>query len=192
MKSTFQTEIDGPPAKVAELYSNMDNIVKWMDDIRKCEHVGGTTGKAGSKYRFVPKKGEMDFTATILEKTPALFKMKMEGANVDVMVTARFNPAAVPAKTKFESEEVFTFKGFINKMVGLISGAAVRKAHTKHMKAFKKFAKHDLSHRVSSPLPAGQAHRPSPQQSAAKKAKVAAPAHKNTGRAGNKRSPKSS
>ena len=140
MKSTFETEIDAPKARVAELYSNPDNNVKWMHDIKGCEHISGKPGMPGSKYRFVPKKGTMEFVATILQKKPNQYKLKMEASNVDVLVTGTFI-ALSPQKTKFVSEEVFTFKGFFNKVFGFFAGSAVKKVHTRHMKAFKKFAK---------------------------------------------------
>lgn len=141
MKSTFATEIDAPKARVAELYSNPDNNVKWMDDIKECEHISGRRGQPGSKYRFIPKKkGNMEFVATVVERNPSEYKLKMEASNVDVLVTGKF-VALSPKKTKFISEEVFTFKGTLNKLFGFFARGAVKKAHTKHMRAFKKFAK---------------------------------------------------
>lgn len=138
MKSTFETEIDAPQATVAELYSNPDNNVKWMHDLKVCERISGIPGKPGSKYRLIPKKGKYEFVATVVEKKPDHHKLRMEAPTVDVMVTGKFI-ALSPKKTKFISEEVFTFKGIFNKVFGLLATSSVKKVHNRHMKAFKKF-----------------------------------------------------
>ncbi len=139
MKSIFETEINIPQAKLAEFYANPENNVKWMDDLERCEYISGKVGMPGSKYRFIPKKGTMVFTATVLTRDiPNELQLILESPTVDVLVTAKFI-ALSPEKTKFISEEVFTFKGFFNKAFGFLAKGAIKKAHHKHMEDLKKY-----------------------------------------------------
>jgi hypothetical protein len=139
MKSIFETEINVPQAKLAEFYTNPENNVKWMEDLERCEFIGGELGVPGSRYKFIPKKGNMVFVATIISRDlPNEAKLILESKNVDVLVTAKFI-AISPERTKFISEEIFTFKGLFNKAFGFIAQGAVKKAHHKHMKDFEQF-----------------------------------------------------
>jgi hypothetical protein len=138
MKSIFETEINVPRAKLAEFYANPQNNVKWMEDLERSEYISGELGMPGSKYRFIPKKGTMVFTATVITRDiPNELQLILESPTVDVLVTAKFIVLS-PEKTKFISEEVFTFKGFFNKAFGFLAKGAVTKAHHKHMEDFKK------------------------------------------------------
>ena len=137
MKSIFETEINVPHIKLAEFYANPENNVKWMVDLERCEFISGELGTPGSKYKFIPKKGNMVFVATVISKDlPNESKLILESKNVDVLVTAKFI-AISPERTKFISEEIFTFKGLFNKAFGFLAKGLVKKAHHKHMKDFK-------------------------------------------------------
>ena len=57
-----ELEIDVPQEKLAELFTDPPNNTKWMDDLKSCESISGTLGMPGSKYRLVPKAGDMVFT----------------------------------------------------------------------------------------------------------------------------------
>ena len=93
-----------------------------------------------SKYRLIPKKGNMVFIATVLSRDlPNESKLFLESPSVDVLVIAKFI-ALSPEKTKFISEEIFTFKGFLNKAFGFLAKGAVKKAHHRHMKDFKEIS----------------------------------------------------
>ncbi|MGZ4053315.1 MAG: SRPBCC family protein [Bacteroidia bacterium] len=141
MKSIFETEINMSQAKLAELYANPENNIKWMLDLEKYEPISGMPGMPGSKYRLIPKKGNMIFTATVISRDlPNELKLNLEASNVNVLVTGKFI-ALSPEKTKFISEEVFTFKGIFNKIFGFLAQSLVKKTHNKHMKDFKEFAK---------------------------------------------------
>jgi hypothetical protein len=140
MKSIFETEIDIPQAKLAEFYANPENNMKWMTDVERCEYLGGIPGRPGSKYRMVPKKGNMVFVVTIVSNNlPNESSAILESSNVNVAVTGKFI-ALSPLKTKFVSEQVFTFKGIVSKAFGLLAGGAIKKAHHKHMNSFKQAA----------------------------------------------------
>ena len=140
MKSVFETEVEIPQTKLAELYSNPENNTKWMHDLERNEPISGTQGMLGSKYRMVPKKGNMIFTATVISRNlPDHVQLLLEDKNVNVLVTGKFF-ALSPTKTKFLSEEVFTFNG-IYKLLGLFAHSAIKKAHHQHMRDFIAFAK---------------------------------------------------
>ena len=140
MKSVFETEVDVPQAKLAALYSDPENNTKWMHDLERNEPISGTQGMVGSKYRMVPKKGSMIFTATVVSKElPHEVQLLLEDKNATVLVTGKFF-AVSPTRTKFVSEEIFTFKG-LYKIFGLLARNAIRKAHHQHMKDFIEFAK---------------------------------------------------
>jgi len=110
-----------------------------MTDLDRCEFISGDRGMPGSKYRFVPKKGNMVFVATVLLRDlPNELKLDLESPSVHVLVTAKFF-ALTPEKTRFISEEIFTFKGLFYKLFGILAACLVRKAHHKHMNDFKQF-----------------------------------------------------
>jgi len=141
MKSIFEAEIDVPQAKLAKFYANPENNIKWMVDLERCEFISGELGMPGSKYRLVPKKGNMIFTATVISKDlPNESVLILEAPSVNVLVTGKFI-ALSHEKTKFISEEIFTFKGLFNKAFGFLASAAVKKAHYKHMNDFKQIVK---------------------------------------------------
>jgi len=141
MKSIFESEINIPQARLAELYANPENSTKWMLDVERYEPVSGSPGMPGFKFRLIPKKGKMIFTATIISKNlPSEIKLNLDASNVNVIVTGKF--ISLPTgKTRFISEEVFTFKGIFNKLFGLLAQSVVRKAHHKHMNDFIEFAR---------------------------------------------------
>ena len=139
MKSVFETEVDIPQARLAELYANPENNIKWMPDVEKYEPISGTPGMVGSKYKLIPKKGNLVFTVTVISRNlPNEIRLHLEASSVNVLVVGKFI-ALSSEKTKFLSEEIFTFKGF-NKLFGFFAQGAVRKAHHKHMNSFKEFA----------------------------------------------------
>jgi len=140
MKSIFETVINIPQARLAELYANPENSTKWMLDVERYEPVSGSPGMPGFKFRLIPKKGKMIFTATIISKNlPSEIKLNLDASTVNVLVTGKFI-ALAPDKTKFISAEVFNFKGIFNKIFGFAAQGAIRKAHHKHMNDFIEFA----------------------------------------------------
>ncbi len=62
MKYTFETEINAPINRVAELAGNPDNRKKWMEGLESYEHVSGTPGTPGAKSRLVFKTGKVEIT----------------------------------------------------------------------------------------------------------------------------------
>jgi len=140
MKSVVEVEINAPQQKVAELHADPRNNPKWMHDIARYESVSGEVGMPGSKYRLVPKTGDMIFLATVIEcNLPNELKLHLEAEDVSVEVTAKFI-AISSRKTKLVSEQVFTFKGMGSESVDLEIENAIKTAHHNHMEGFKLFA----------------------------------------------------
>ena len=141
MKSIFVTEINVPQAKLAEFYTNPENNIKWMHDLERVEHVSGQPGTIGYQYRLVPKKGNMIFVAKLeYIDLPNGAQVLLESSNVNVLVTGTFF-AISPEKTRFISEEIFTFKGIFNQIFGFLAQHAIKKAHFKHMNDFREVVK---------------------------------------------------
>jgi uncharacterized protein YndB with AHSA1/START domain len=140
MKSTVTVEINLPQARVAELFSNPRHTTRWMHDIDRIEVVSGEPGAPGSRYRLVPKKGNMVFVATVLGRDlPKQSRLRLDSSNVVVWVTGTFQSLSA-TKTLLVSSEVFSFKGAISAILGFLAQSAIRKAHRRHIEAFKTFA----------------------------------------------------
>jgi hypothetical protein len=57
-------------------------------------------------------------------------------------------------KTKLISEEHFTFKGAIGKILGFLARGAIKRAHRRHMEAFKRFVESHVAAQQSAPADA--------------------------------------
>jgi hypothetical protein len=140
IKSTVALEIGLPQARVAELYADPRLAPRWMDDLERVEPVSGELGLPGSQYRLVPRKGSMVFVATVLARDlPHEVRLRLEASNSTVLVTGRLQSVSAD-RARLASEEVFTFKGLFAALFGFLAQAAIRKAHRRHMEAFKTFA----------------------------------------------------
>ena len=140
MKSVVEVEIALPQARVAELHSNPELSAKWMDDIERYEPVAGEPGVAGSQYRLLPKRGSMVFLATVIQRDlPNELRLRLDTKGIEILATARF--FSLPdGRTRLVSEQMFQFSGMVARVFGLLGQGAIRKAHRRHMQAFKRFA----------------------------------------------------
>ena len=140
MKSVVELDINRSQERVATLFADPENNPKWMGDLARYEPLSGQPGMPGSTYRLVPKKGEMVFLATIVSRNlPNEIRLSLVASNVTVSITARFIQLSVE-KTRLVSEEEFSFKGLVGKLVGFFAQGSIRKAHRRHIEAFKRFA----------------------------------------------------
>ena len=139
MRSVIELDINGPQERVAAIYADPENSTKWMDDLQRYEPISGIPGTPGSTYRLVPKTGKMVFVATVISRKPAEVRLKLDGSSVAVSVTGTF-AALSSHRTRLISEEVFSFKGPFHKLFGFVARRTIRKAHRRHMEAFKRFA----------------------------------------------------
>jgi Polyketide cyclase / dehydrase and lipid transport len=143
IQSKVELAIDAPQTQVAHLFADPRNSTKWMRDIERYEPIGGEPGTPGSTYRLVPKRGKIVFTVTVVERDlPTRLQLSLDASNVTVAVSVRMSKLA-KGRTLLTSEEVFRFKGLWNTVFGFVAQAAVRKAHRRHIEAFKRFAELD-------------------------------------------------
>ena len=140
MKDTVVVEINAPLEKVAALFADPENNTKWMDDVERFEPLSGEQGMPGSTYRLIPKQGSLVFTATVVRRNlPSELRLSLDATNVTVDVNAALS-ALPEGRTRLESEEEFKFKGFWSKVFSVLARPSIRKAHRKHIEAFKRFA----------------------------------------------------
>lgn len=140
MKSVVEIEIRVPQARVADLYADPSQNTKWMDDVERMEPISGELGAVGSKYRLVPRKGDMVFVVTVLAKNlPAELHLSLEARNVTISVKGLFT-ALSPTNTRLTHEQIYGFRGLLYKVVGFLGRRGIKKAQRRHMEAFKRFA----------------------------------------------------
>jgi hypothetical protein len=140
VKNAIEIEIHVPQTTLADLYADPKQNTQWMDDVERVEPISGRLGMVGSKYRLVPKKGDMVFVATVLARNlPAELHLSLEAKNVSVSVKGLFTPLS-PTSTRLTHEQVFNFKGAFSKVFGVFARPAIRKAQRRHIEAFKRFA----------------------------------------------------
>lgn len=140
MKSRVELDIRAPQAQLAGLFADPRNNPDWMHDIERIEPISGELGEKGSTYRMVPKRGSMVFVATVVQRAlPTQLSLSLNGPSVSVAITDTFRKLSATT-TRLISEEVFTFRSRLGKLLGFLSGPAIRRAHRRHMESFKQFA----------------------------------------------------
>jgi hypothetical protein len=140
MKSTLELVIRAPLPEVAALFSEPRQNPEWMDEAAWVEPLRGQLGETGSAYRIVPKEGRGAFVATVVtRRLPDEVRLVLERDDMSVAIEGRFVPISAE-HTKLISEETFTFKGVLGKVMGLFARRAMRRAHRLHMEQFKRLA----------------------------------------------------
>ena len=140
MKSVVALDINLPQRRLAELFTDPSNAPKWMDDVERIEPVTGEPGEPGSVYRLVPKRGKLVFVATVVARElPTQSQLSLDAPSVSVSVTAKLFKLS-EQRTKLTSEETFRFKGPFNRVFGFVARGAIKRAHRRHIEAFKRFA----------------------------------------------------
>jgi hypothetical protein len=143
MTSHVELDIAAPQARVAELFVDPRNNPRWMDDLDHIEPVSGELGEAGSSYRLVPKRGSMGsmiFVATIVTRAlPSEVRLLLRARRISMHATGRFVRVS-NRRTRLISEEVFTFDGVVQKVIGFFARRSIAAAHRRHMESFKRFA----------------------------------------------------
>jgi len=66
--SVIEIDVDVPQARLASLFADPGQFTRWMHDMERVEPLSGKLGMPGSRFRLVPKRGEMVFVATVLER----------------------------------------------------------------------------------------------------------------------------
>ena len=139
MKSVVEFDITAPQSVVAGLYMDPNNNPKWMDDLDRIEPIRGKPGAPGSVYRMVPKHDDRVFVATVLAKDPAGETLSLVAPDTSISIKVRLHKLAWD-RTRFVSEERFRFNGLLGTATALLAAPAIRRAHRRHMEAFKRFA----------------------------------------------------
>jgi hypothetical protein len=140
MKSRVELDIRAPQVQLAGLFADPRNNPGWMDDIERTEPISGELGQKGSIYRMVPKRGSLVFVATVVQRAlPTQLSLSLNTPRVSVAITDTFRKLS-ETTTRLISEEVFTFRGRLGKLVGLAARQSIRRAHRRHMESFKRFA----------------------------------------------------
>jgi uncharacterized protein YndB with AHSA1/START domain len=143
MKSLVELDIQAPCDEVAALFADPANLPKWMHDLERYEPIQGMQGTPGSRYRMVPKSGDMVFVATVLSRSlPEQVILRLDGKNIVVLVTDRFI-ATSPGSTRMVSEEEFRFTTLFSWLFGFVAQHSIRKAHRQHIESFKQFAEQE-------------------------------------------------
>ncbi|MBA3898766.1 MAG: SRPBCC family protein [Bacteroidetes bacterium] len=141
MKFQAEITINLPIHKVIELFDNAENLKQWQPDLISFEHLSGEPGQAGAKSRLIYKMGKRKITMveTITRKNlPFEFSGTYEAKGVFNEVKNFFTPIG-PDKTKYSTDNLFKFKGFM-KVVALLMPGAFKKQSQKFLEQFKAFA----------------------------------------------------
>jgi hypothetical protein len=93
-----------------------------------------------------PKRGCLQCWYDAVEKKdksaknlPTKSQLSLEASNVTVSVKGLFVAVSLD-RTRLTSEEIFSFKGLLNRVFGFLARGAIKKAHRRQMEAFKRFA----------------------------------------------------
>jgi len=140
MKSVIELDIAAPPSRVAELFDDPELFPRWMDDLERVERLSGDPGvRTGARYRMVPKQGTLVFVVTVIGRgAPHRSHLVLDAPTVSVSVTGKFSDLP-GGRTRLVSEETFMFKGLLGRLFGLLGYFSVKRAHRRHMEAFKRF-----------------------------------------------------
>lgn len=140
MTSRIELDIDARQPQLAALFADPQNSPIWMDDLDRIEPISGAPGQFGSIYRLVPKRKGWQLVATVVRRAlPMELALLLTGPHVSVDVRDQF-VRLTAEKTRLISVEVFTFDGLLRKLVGFLASGAIRRAHRRHLEAFKRFA----------------------------------------------------
>lgn len=139
MKYTMEVDIEAPVEAVMAVAAQPAEWKNWLEGLNEFEHLSGTDGKAGARYRLVFQTGktEMDFTAEIIQsELPELMRMKMDACNLLATSTTRLR-AVSAGQTRYTSEQDFAFKGLFNQIVGFILQREFKSQTRRHLANFK-------------------------------------------------------
>ncbi len=141
MKYTSEVTINLPREKVIELFDSVENLKKWQPGLESFEAISGTPGQPGAKSRLVydmnGRKIEMVETVTS-RNLPDEFSGTYEADGVFNRIANRFYD--VNGKTRWVTENEFTFTTLMMKLMGLLMPFMFRRQTQKDMNRFKDFA----------------------------------------------------
>ncbi len=138
----YQTEIiiDKPRDEVIALFDNVENMKKWMVGLKSFEAISGEPGQEGAKSHLVFEQNgrTIEMVETITTRNfPDEFSGTYEAKGVMNWVNNYFH--AEGEKTRWVSENVFEFSGFMKVFAFFMKGAFSKQSRV-YMENFKKFA----------------------------------------------------
>lgn len=131
-----------PRNKVIELFSDPENLSKWMCGLQNLEHLEGEPGQVGAMSRLTMKMGKrvMVMTETITRnELPTEIDFEYECDGVHNTVRNQFVELS-EKETVWETINVFKFDGLMMKIMGTIMPFMFRKQTREYMGNFKAFA----------------------------------------------------
>lgn len=140
MNYTMEIVIDAPLDVVAAVAARPTEWKNWLEGLKDFEHLSGTDGKAGARYRlvFITGKREMVFTAEINQnELPTFMRVTMEACNLVATATTRLQ-AIDGKRTRYISEQDFAFKGLFNQVIGFVLQREFRAQTRRHLARFKR------------------------------------------------------
>lgn len=143
MEYTVQIDIELPRDEVIALFDNPDNLFKWQQGLQSFTHESGEPGQPGATSRmvFLMGKRRIEMVETItVRNLPDEFSGTYDTAGVFNLVENRFTELS-PTSTRWESRNVFQFRG-IMRIIGFLFKGAFPKQSLKFMEDFKAFAEH--------------------------------------------------
>lgn len=146
LTSRVELDVEASQEPLARAFAEPRNNPEWMDDVDRIEPLSGELGETGSTYRIVPKRGNRIFIASVTDRAlPGELKLFLDSPHVSVSITDTFQ-RITDHKTKLISEEIFTFKNVFGKIAGFFGQHVIKRAHRRHMEAFKRFGESRLPH----------------------------------------------
>lgn len=146
MKYTNDIIINADRKTVVEMFDNEENIAKWQPGFISMEHIEGTHGEVGSKYKMNYKMGkrEIEMIETILKRDlPTNFTATYEAKNVWNRIENHFEEMP-NNKTRYYTNNEFKMSGMMKIMAWLMPGA-FKKQSQKYLDLFKEFVEKETN-----------------------------------------------
>lgn len=141
MKFQVEVEIDRNVNEVVEIFSNAENVKKWLKGLQSTELISGILGEPGAKSKVVFMAGgtKMILTETIRTKNlPEEYVITYEGAGYISWSKNQFIGLSEDRTKLLASQEV-EFHGLL-KLAGPMIAGTIKKQLQENMSSFKKFA----------------------------------------------------
>jgi hypothetical protein len=142
MKYKGSIDISKPQSKVAEAFSDPDNLKEYQDGFQKKELVSGQIGMEGAVSKMFYKYGkrDMELTETITKNNlPDSFEAFYQHKHMDNTMKCKFIPIG-DNKTRYEYEFEYTRISWVTpRLMAILFPGMFRKQGEKWMRQFKEY-----------------------------------------------------
>ncbi|MEN8157955.1 MAG: SRPBCC family protein [Bacteroidota bacterium] len=141
MKYTTEVTIELSRQSVIELFDNVDNMYKWQEGLKSCEHIEGEPGEVGSRSMLVyeGRRGDLKMTETITKRNfPDEYHADYKARGVHNQVNNYFTEAGAE-QTTWRMVNIFRFNGLMALMAPFMK-TAFSSNTLLNMERFKSFA----------------------------------------------------